>query len=161
MGIFAQLFRGNIARVFLTDAVQSEKDISNDETDTSPMKTKLAAAPVPKKVVKKAGITSRKNSSAPKVAKASLERALVCAEGHECFWLQDGSVLTNLMDLRDAFKEMSDEAFAHHVTGGRNDFSDWVQFVLRDQQCAEALRTASDRSDARSVTVTHLKSYRV
>lgn len=164
MGILSQLFKQNANRIFGADASQDGEDVINSKTT---MAKKAAASAAAKKVVKKGGAVSIKKVSAPKASKATkasagrAERTLVCAEGGECFWLQDGRILSNLVDLRDAFDAMSDEAFMHHVTPERNDFSDWVEFVLRDERCAAALRKVSDRGDALRVTITHLKTYRI
>ncbi len=76
------------------------------------------------------------------------EIAMVCAAGEECFWSNDGKVLSTLADLLMALTHMSPEAYAHHVTADRNDFADWVEFVLIDKKCADALRKAKDQKAA-------------
>jgi hypothetical protein len=80
-------------------------------------------------------------------------RRLVQAPPDKAFWVHGGPVLTDLQQLRDALaRDISDEQFVHHVTGERNDFAQWVEEVLGDTQCAEALRQARSRTDALRAT---------
>ena len=70
------------------------------------------------------------------------EVSMVCAAGEECFWSNDGQVLSSLGDLMHALKHMSAETYAHHVTVDRNDFADWVGVVLSHKTCAADIRKA-------------------
>ena len=84
---------------------------------------------------------------------------LVCAEGEACFWTTDGHILADLKDLRDALETMSDEVFAHHVTNEKNDFADWIESVLRDEECAVKMRKAKKPNTAQKVIVSRLRVY--
>lgn len=109
-------------------------------------------APVAKK---KATTTAKKQT--PK--KENNFKALVCATNGECFWTNDGRILENLADLHLAFGSMDDEIFLHHVTKEKNDFADWVEYVLQDMQCASDLRKAKQRVQAEKILMKHLKLY--
>jgi len=50
------------------------------------------------------------------------KKQMVNVEGAMCFWVNNGAVLKNLIELRDALNTMSDETFAHHVSAEKNDF---------------------------------------
>lgn len=112
---------------------------------------------------------SRKKTTKKKVAKKSTAtksnarspKALVCADGKECFWTTDGQILKDLIELRDALKSMDEKVFAAHVNRERNDFAEWVEQVLKDAECAAALRKSRKPRTARTVVVRHLKFYNV
>lgn len=111
----------------------------------------------PKKVAVKAVTKKTKKTSTG--TKASQKIGLVCAEGDRCFWSNDGLIFANLADLRDALSDMSDEVYAHHVTPERNDFADWVEFVLLDKTCANGLRKAKGKKAAAAVVIKSLSLY--
>ena len=125
---------------------------------------KNATTKVAKKNTKKTTKTTAtksapKKTSTKKATKKKIVHALVCAEGEECFWTTNGDVLENLAELRLAFGSMADEVFLHHVTSEKNDFADWVESVLGDAECANALRRASKPRAAETVVVRYLKKY--
>jgi hypothetical protein len=43
---------------------------------------------------------------------------------------------------------MSGETFQYHVNDGRNDFSKWVEDVIRDYELSAGLKDSSTRSQA-------------
>lgn len=106
---------------------------------------KPAAAKVPK------AVTQRDHSKA--------KRVLVCAQGEQCFWTTDGKIIANLVELRDALNTMADEVFQYHVTKQKNDFADWIEYVLGDAELAGKLRSAKKSTSARTFVVTRLKKY--
>ncbi len=116
--------------------------------------TKKIAA---KKPTKSAARKSAKVTKKPPVKKSS--RVLVCASDDRCFWTSDGKILRDLEELADALHGMEDEIFAHHVTKDKNDFANWVEDVLLDDDCAEALRKARKSSTAQKVVIKQLKLY--
>lgn len=109
-----------------------------------------------------------KTSAKKTVAKATTKKtggkekhALVCAPGEQCFWLTDGRVLANLVELRDALASMSDDVFTYHVTKERNDFADWIDQVLLDPELASAFRKSKKANTARDVVVSRLRIYSI
>jgi hypothetical protein len=115
---------------------------------------KKAAKPVRKSAVKKAV----RKTPAKRASKAAA-KALICAEGTQCFWARDGQILQNLTDLHVAFGNMDDEIFLYHANEGKNDFADWVETVLEDRECAEALRKSAKKREAQKALADCLKSY--
>lgn len=113
-------------------------------------------APV-KKVAKKAA--AKKAPAKKKAAPKGDFRAMVCAIDGECFWSRDGQILSNLGDLQVAIASMGEEIFLHHVSKEKNDFADWVEYVLNDKECADALRKAKKQEQAKKVVALHLSKY--
>jgi hypothetical protein len=66
-----------------------------------------------------------------------------------------------VLELRDTLSKIAEEIFFHHVNDEKNDFADWVQYVLRDDALAKALRKAKRTEDAYTVVVKRLKAYKV
>jgi hypothetical protein len=90
--------------------------------------------------------------------KRPAEAVVPDAPPDKCFWVNDGPVLKNLRELRDALAQnISDEQFAHHVGGDRNDFARWVEEVLGDATCAKALRRARTRDAALKAVAARLE----
>lgn len=120
------------------------------------MVTKKVAA---KKPVQKK--SSKNDAATKKTSRARTEKELVHAKGKEAFWMTDGSILRNLVELRDALVAMEESTYTHHVTSDKNDFADWVECVLQDPDCAAALRKSKKPTSARTVVIRHLKMYRI
>lgn len=115
-----------------------------------------------KKAAKKVAKSTAKQTAKKSVTKKSKKPAakpLVVAKEKECFWTNDGQVLKDLQELSVALDKMAEEVFKYHVTKERNDFADWVDSVLSDTACAEALRKSRKPSTAKTVVVRHLKYY--
>lgn len=110
---------------------------------------------------KKAAVkkTVRK-SAAPRAKNADQAKpALVHASEHEAFWMTDGRILRNLIDLREALSSIDTAIFSHHVSKDKNDFADWVGQVLGDAACAADLRMTTRPKPAHTIVVKYLKLY--
>src|SRR5512139_217224 len=95
----------------------------------------------------------------PAAAPLAAPRVLVDAPSDQCFWVNQGPILRNLRELCDALASgVSDEQFAHHVTEERNDFAAWVEVVLQDSECAQALRRARTRAAAVRALKKHVET---
>ena len=64
------------------------------------------------------------------------------------FRCHDGRVMKNLEELGVALQEMSGDTFRYHVNDGKNDFSKWVEDVIRDNELSAGLKDSSTRSKA-------------
>jgi len=117
------------------------------------MTTKKTKKKATKKVAKKTTKKSVKKSSKKK------GKPLVHAAPEQCFWVTDGNVLINLTDLRDALDSMDDEIFAHHVSKEKNDFADWIEYVLIDAELATKVRKSKKQNTARKVVISRLRIY--
>lgn len=87
------------------------------------------------------------------------KKQLVNAYNEKCFWVYNGPVLSNMEDLCRSLGSMSDKQFWHHVSRVKNDFAIWVEDVLSDKKCADALRKAATRPAARKAVERALKGY--
>lgn len=63
----------------------------------------------------------------------------VNAKDELCFWINNGPILKNLEDLKNALKKISEETFKYHVSKEKNDFANWVKNVLGDKVLANKL----------------------
>lgn len=112
-----------------------------------------------KKVAKK---TATKKTAAKKTsAKPKNKKPLVLASNEKSFWVTNGAVLNSLLALRDALDEMEKEVYSYHVSKEHNDFANWVDIVLCDQECAAELKRAHTPVKAKTVVTRHLKVYSV
>ena len=89
------------------------------------------------------------------------KRALVCANGEECFWTTDGSIITNLIELRDLFAHIAEDVYLYHVKKDKNDFAEWVEHVLADGELATELRKAKKSGTAHTIVSSRLKVYEI
>lgn len=87
------------------------------------------------------------------------KRPLKNAPGEHVFWLYDGQAISNLRELRDAFRSMSKEQFDHHVNSNRNDFSIWIADILADGVLADDLLMAKSSLQAEQILVKHLNDW--
>ena len=111
-----------------------------------------------KKVVKKA---APKKTTVASSKKVSSKKTLRIANNQQSFWVNNGQILNSLLALETALASMGKDTYAYHVAKGRNDFAQWVEYVLIDVACANDLRKAKTQSAAKSVVVKHLKTYQL
>jgi len=64
------------------------------------------------------------------------------------FWFHDGRMVKNLNELATTLREMPEETFHYHVTGDKNDFSNWVRNVIGDVTLANQLQKATAQATA-------------
>ncbi len=113
---------------------------------------KVAAKKVAKTAAKKAAVTK-------KAQKTVAKPALVYAADAHSFWVHDGQILNSLKALHEALLTMEKAVYGHHVTKEKHDFADWVESVLKDDACANALRKAKTAPSAASVVAKYLRAY--
>ncbi|MBM3153908.1 MAG: hypothetical protein FJ008_01080 [Chloroflexi bacterium] len=80
--------------------------------------------------------------------KTEAAKALADVSEEKAFWCYGGEVFRNLQEMAVALERMSEEAFEHHVTEHKNDFSNWVRDVFGDTTLANQLRKATTKSSA-------------
>jgi hypothetical protein len=96
-----------------------------------------------------------------KIDNREVKDMLADVPGEYIFYLNDGRILRNLEELMDIFNTLSDELYCYHANIEKNDFSSWVNDIIRDAKLARDLRKAKDKSTAAKVTaqrVAFLKS---
>ncbi len=61
------------------------------------------------------------------------------------FFLHDGIRLRNLEDLREELRFMNNEEFLSYVNNEKNDFANWIEYVVGDKELADRLRMTKDK----------------
>jgi len=80
---------------------------------------------------------------------------------YNCFWVNNGPILSDLSELYDALKnEVTPEQFSHHVTEEGNDFADWVENTLKDKECASQMRKVKKQSTTAEKVKNCLNTYK-
>ncbi len=118
------------------------------------MKKKIIAAP--KKAATKK-VVAKKPAVAPK--KKTGKKPLMIANNQQSFWVNNGQILNSLLALELALSEMSKETFSYHVAKDRNDFAQWVEYILLDTSCAADLRKSKTQAATKTVVKKYLKNY--
>jgi len=86
----------------------------------------------------------------PRKTKKPVEKLLSKVPVENVFWCHDGNAFSDLNELVQGLKTMSDETFAYHSNMEKHDFSSWVREVIGDEQLADDLAKASNRLEAAS-----------
>lgn len=84
---------------------------------------------------------------------------LINAENELCFWINNGPILKNLNDLKNALLKMSEGSFKYHVNKEKNDFANWVKNVLKDSVLADKLAKTKTLKSAAKAVEDRLKKY--
>ncbi len=74
-----------------------------------------------------------------------------CQSNH-IFWVCDGRILKNTMELADALETMSDDTYRYHSNSEKNDFYSWTKDILKDMKLAKDLKSARNRESAAKKT---------
>jgi H+-transporting ATPase len=64
------------------------------------------------------------------------------------FRCHDGRTFSDMEELAEGLAAISDDTFAYHVNSERNDFSEWVRKVIKDETLASGLTKATNRTQA-------------
>ncbi len=72
------------------------------------------------------------------------------------FWCHDGGIFTDIYDLMEGLKAMSDETFTYHSNLEKHDFSNWIRDIMGDGELADALAKAADRTEAVTCIITRI-----
>ncbi len=71
----------------------------------------------------------------------------------KAFWVNNGPILKNIIELSVAAKKLTPQQFAHHVNQAKNDFAKWVEEIIRDSDLAKAVRKAKTKEElARAIS---------
>ena len=75
----------------------------------------------------------------------------------QVFKIKSGTVVRNLYDLSNELSLMSEETFKAHVNLKKNEFKDWIFYVVHDVKLANALSAIKDRRLMLSVVHKRIK----
>ena len=83
-----------------------------------------------------------------KTVKLDAAKILARVPEEYVFWCQDGRIFRDMLELGEAFANMSDETFVFHSNSEKNDFANWVRDIIKDEKLARDLMNSSDREQA-------------
>jgi len=63
------------------------------------------------------------------------------------FWINKGPTVRNIYELVAVLHNIEDKTFSFHVNKDRNDLSEWVKTVLKDDQLAEDLLKTTKKNE--------------
>ena len=86
-----------------------------------------------------------------RIPKEEAQRRLGNVPQEHAFYCHDGCYFHSLEELRAALENMSEELFSHHVTKEKNDFTNWVRDVIKDETLAKQISKANSPSQAARV----------
>ena len=86
----------------------------------------------------------------PRITKQEKMQYLADVPEEYIFRCCDACVFRNMRELRDGLANMSEEVYAYHANAQKNDFSQWVKDIIKDERLAAELRNAPSKSDAAS-----------
>jgi hypothetical protein len=66
---------------------------------------------------------------------------------HHYFHLKNGRSLKSLEELYNAFQDMPEDEFNHHINPSKNDFANWIEHVLEDKDLADNLRSKTTKQE--------------
>ena len=72
------------------------------------------------------------------------------------FVLPDGRKLKNVVHLIDELETMPDEVFYSYVNEFKNDFSNWLRDILKEDAVADELQLVNNRLDAQRTLLKHV-----
>jgi len=125
------------------------------KTDSSMKKKSAVKKVIKKKVTKTVSVPVVKRS----LKKNTVKKSLRIAPDEKKFWVKNGEIIDSLTNLAQSFAMMDTLVYRHHVNESKNDFALWVEHVLEDIECAEALRRSKSPQSAQVVVIKHLKHY--
>lgn len=114
-----------------------------------------------KRAVKKRAEVLKKTTTQKSRRTRKASKSLVVAVGDGCFWVNEGPVLRDLVELGDTLSAMHKWQFDFHANKDRNDFASWVESVLHDPICAKAIKKAKTPKAASKAVKKALQRYRL
>lgn len=81
-------------------------------------------------------------------------------EKDKWFYFAGGKSAQSLEDLALVLKEIPGEEFALHVNAGKNDFANWIEGVLNEDELAAELRNVMERKDTIDLIKRHIHRHK-
>jgi hypothetical protein len=63
------------------------------------------------------------------------------------FYVSNGAVLKNLVELVSELRSMDSNTFTHHVNSDKNDFSNWIRDVFNDKNLANNIEKVKSKEE--------------
>jgi hypothetical protein len=95
--------------------------------------------------------TNLKKSPSPRITKALAKKFLARVPERHVFYLNNGSILRDIGELKEALAIMSDPTFSYHSNEIKKDFCNWIRDVVGDVQLARNLEDVTSREQAMKI----------
>jgi len=74
------------------------------------------------------------------------------------FRFNDGTSVGNLEELEKVLMHISEEEFRHHVSNDKNDFANWIKYVLKKESLASKVWQAKTKTELSGIINDDLRS---
>jgi len=101
-----------------------------------------------RKVVKKKRIKKKKSVKKKDILKDS--------KSEHYFFVNDGTVLKNVLDLSKQLDKMADDVFRHHVNETKNDFAIWIKDIFKEEKLAKELLKTTNKDKTQIIILKHV-----
>lgn len=88
--------------------------------------------------------------------KQKAKRLLADVPEEYVFKCCNGNILHNMKELKDELKTMSDEVYAFHANMEKNDFTNWVRDIIKDEGLAKNLQKSPSRAQAAKLVASRI-----
>ena len=99
-----------------------------------------------------------KKSDGPKKVIQKAEKKEIKPEQY--FYLCDGRVLKDLIELSECLETMNNDVFYYHVNDSKNDFANWIRGVFERQELADEIMSIREPRQFQVVILKHLAKKR-
>jgi hypothetical protein len=76
------------------------------------------------------------------------------------FYLCDGRVLKDMIELSECLETINNDVFYYHVNDQRNDFANWVRDIFERRDLADEIMTIREPRQVQVVILKHLAKKR-
>jgi hypothetical protein len=76
------------------------------------------------------------------------------------FFLRDGRVLKDVIELADTLENINNDIFYHHVNNEKNDFSNWIKDIFENKELSEEIFTIREPRQMQVIILKHLAKNR-
>jgi hypothetical protein len=73
-------------------------------------------------------------------------------EPQHYFVTKDGRQIKNMRELAEVLEKMNEDVFTYHVNAQKNDFSNWLKDVIRDEELAKEIAGRSKAETASKIS---------
>lgn len=132
----------------LMSLFRKKKEEKPKKTITKAVSRKAVRKAAAKRVAKK-NVRKVVKKTAKKPAKKAIRTIevieIIDVAPESVFWLNGGEALKNLIELRDALENMSEEQFDFHTKRDGNDFANWIDGVIGHENLAKEIKKAKTK----------------
>jgi hypothetical protein len=90
--------------------------------------------------------------------KQEAKRHLADVPNENVFRCHDGLTLQGMKELGNALNSMADETYVFHANTEKNDFTNWVRDVIKDDVLAKDLQKAMNRTHAAKLVASRISA---